>query len=105
MDLSEWIREENSQCNYQAVDAQRFHERKTQEQQPSYIVQQDLYPEVHPQTISCSLALPDPWTDGRQSYGNACRYCTCSSNQRLHPRRKVSSDDFLHEASYPLSDR
>ena len=26
---------------YQAVDAQRFHERKTQEQQPSFIVQQD----------------------------------------------------------------
>ena len=24
------VREENSQCNYQAVDAQRFHERKTQ---------------------------------------------------------------------------
>ena len=68
MDLSEWIREENSQCNYQAVDAQRFHERKTQEQQPSYIVQQDLYPEVHPQTISCSHPTLEASFGGSQSY-------------------------------------
>ena len=25
-----YVREENSQCNYQAVDAQRFHDSKTQ---------------------------------------------------------------------------
>ena len=90
MDLSEWIREENSQCNYQAVDAQRFHERKTQEQQPSYLALCVWLSGYSLGGISCSLALPDPWTDGRQSYGNACRYCTCSSNQRLHPRRRYS---------------
>ena len=41
MDLSEWIREENSQCNYQAVDAQRFHERKTQDLEPLEFSHQD----------------------------------------------------------------
>ena len=35
------VREENSQCNYQAVDAQRFPERKTHEWKCPWIVQLD----------------------------------------------------------------
>ena len=35
------VREENSQCNYQAVDAQRFPERKTQDLEPLEFSHQD----------------------------------------------------------------
>ena len=54
-------------------------------------------PVTRPSELSRRLYIVVPvdeaslWTDGRQSYGNACRYCTCSSNQRLHPRRELDN--------------
>ena len=84
------VREENSQCNYQAVDAQRFHERKSQTFKRPMMAHSVWMNGVQAANLSCNSMAVESYSAVLLSNVHPCPVWVPRRWEPLHPSHPIA---------------